>query len=140
MNFNQILLRTYESDIEELELERADLTYYPGFDGEIVEKFVTCKRPNCICHNGFPHGPNKYFRYREGRVWKELYLGKKIRDEYLTKVESNRRIKEIEKELRSLKKKRAELRKRLGIADENNEMVQLTLDVFQSESRQDGSK
>ena len=140
MNFNQILLQTYESDIEELELERAELTYYPGFDGEIVEKYVACKRPNCICHNGFPHGPNKYFRYREGKVWKELYLGKKIRDDYLTKVESNRRIKEIEKELRSLKKKRAELRERLGFVDENSEMVQLTLDVFQSESRQDGNK
>lgn len=73
-------------------------------------------------------------------MWKELYLGKKIKEEYLTKVESNRRIKEIDKELRSLKKKRAELRERLGLTDENNEMVQLTLDVFQSESRQDGSK
>ena len=73
-------------------------------------------------------------------MWKELYLGKKIRDEYLTKVESNRRIKEIEKELRSLKKKRAELRERLGFVDENSEMVQLTLDVFQSESRQDVNK
>lgn len=135
MNFNQILLQTYESDIEELVAERAELTYYPGFDGEIVEKFVTCKRPNCICQKGFPHGPNKYFRYREGRVWKELYLGKKIREEYLTKVESNRRIKEIEKELRKLKKKRAELRERLGLADENNKTVQLTLDVFSSDSR-----
>ena len=73
-------------------------------------------------------------------MWKELYLGKKIKEEYLTKVESNRRIKEIDKELRSLKKKRAELRERLGLTDENNEMVQLTLDVFQSESRQDGNK
>ena len=135
MNFNQILLQTYESDIEELEAERAELTYYPGFDGEIVEKYVTCKRPNCICHNGFSHGPNKYFRYREGKVWKELYLGKKIREEYLTKVESNRRIKEIEKELRKLKKKRAELRERLGLDDENNKTVQLTLDVFSSDSR-----
>ena len=135
MNFNQILLQTYESDIEELELELAELTYYPGFDGEIVEKFVTCKRPNCICHRGYPHGPNKYFRYREGRVWKELYLGKKIQEEYLTKAESNRRIKEIKKELRGLKKKRAELRERLGLADENNKTVQLTLDVFSSDSR-----
>ena len=124
-----------ESDIEELVAERAELTYYPGFDGEIVEKYVTCKRPNCICHNGFQHGPNKYFRYREGKVWKELYLGKKIREEYLTKVESNRRIKEIEKELRKLKKKRAELRERLGLDDENNKTVQLTLDVFSSDSR-----
>lgn len=135
MNFNQILLQTYESDIEELVAERAELTYYPGFDGEIVEKFVTCKRPNCICQKGFPHGPNKYFRYREDRVWKELYLGKKIQEEYLNKVESNRRIKEIEKELRKLKKKRAELRERLGLADENNKTVQLTLDVFSSDSR-----
>lgn len=138
MNFNQILLQTYESNIEELVAERAELTYYPGFDGEIVEKYVTCKRPNCVCQKGFPHGPNKYFRYREGRVWKELYLGKKIREEYLTKVESNRRIKEIEKELRKLKKKRAELRERLGLADENNKTVQLTLDVFSSDSRLDG--
>ena len=130
MNFNQILLRTYESDIEELELELADLTYYPGFDGEIVEKYVTCKRPNCICHRGYPHGPNKYFKYREGKESKELYLGKKMLEEYLTKVESNRRIKEIKTELRSLKKKRAELRERLGFADENNDTVQLTLDVF----------
>ena len=68
-------------------------------------------------------------------MWKELYLGKKIREEYLTKVESNRRIKEIEKELRKLKKKRAELRERLGLDDENNKTVQLTLDVFSSDSR-----
>ncbi len=130
MSFNQILLQTYENNIDELEFERAGLIHYPGFDGEIVEKYVMCKRPNCICQRGYPHGPNKYFRYRQGKIWKELYLGKKIVDEYITKVESNRRIKEIEKELRDLRKKRAELRERLGLIDENNDTVQLTLDVF----------
>ena len=138
MNFSQILLQTYESDIEELEIERAELTYYPGFDGEIVEKFVTCKRTDCICHRGYPHGPNKYFRYREGKAWKELYLGKKIQEEYLAKVESNRRIKEIDRELRSLRKKRVELRERLGLADENSGGVQMTLDVFSSDLGLDG--
>ena len=43
MNFNQVLLQTFESDVEELELEKAELTYYPGFDGEIVEKFPEYK-------------------------------------------------------------------------------------------------
>lgn len=131
MSFEHTLLQTFEENIKELEFERAGLTYYPGFDGEIVEKFVTCKRPNCICHRGYPHGPNKYFRYREGKAFKEMYLGKKIQDEYVTKVESNRKIREIEREIRSLKKKVRELRERLGLDDENSTAVQMTLDFFE---------
>lgn len=130
MSFEHTLLKTFEENIEELEFERAGLTYYPGFDGEIVEKYVTCKRPNCICHRGYPHGPNKYFRHREGKEWKELYLGKKIQDEYIAKVESNRQIREIEREVRSLKKKVKQLRERLGIVDENSDCVQMTLDCL----------
>lgn len=130
--FDEVLLRTYEGNVEELELELSTLQYYKGFDGEIVEKYVTCKRANCICHRGYPHGPNKYFRYREGNIWKELYLGKKIKDEYIEKVESNKRIKEIQKELRVLKKKIQEIRERIyGITDQNNTTVQMTIDVFE---------
>ena len=130
--FDEVLLRTYEGNVEELELELSTLQYYKGFDGEIVEKYVTCKRANCICHRGYPHGPNKYFRYREGNIWKELYLGKKIKDEYIEKVESNKRIKEIQKELRVLKKKIREIRERIyGTTDQNNTTVQMTIDVFE---------
>ena len=130
--FDEVLLRTYEGNVEELELELSTLHYYKGFDGEIVEKYVTCKRANCICHRGYPHGPNKYFRYREGNIWKELYLGKKIKDEYIEKVESNKRIKEIQKELRVLKKKIQEIRERIyGTTDQNNTTVQMTIDVFE---------
>lgn len=130
--FDEVLLRTYEGNVEELELELSTLQYYKGFDGEIVEKYVTCKRANCICHRGYPHGPNKYFRYREGNIWKELYLGKKIKDEYIEKVESNKRIKEIQKELRVLKKKIQEIRERIyGTTDQNNATVQMTIDVFE---------
>lgn len=130
--FDEVLLRTYEGNVEELELELSTLQYYKGFDGEIVEKYVTCKRANCICHRGYPHGPNKYFRYREGNIWKELYLGKKIKDEYIEKVESNKRIKEIQKELRVLKKKIQEIRERIyGTTDQNNTTVQMTIDVFE---------
>ena len=75
MSYDEILLETYTENIRELEDERAGLTYYEGFDGSIVEKYVTCKRPNCICHRGYLHGPNKYFRHREDGRWKELYLG-----------------------------------------------------------------
>lgn len=130
--FDEVLLRTYVGNVEELELELSTLQYYKGFDGEIVEKYVTCKRANCICHRGYPHGPNKYFRYREGNIWKELYLGKKIKDEYIEKVESNKRIKEIQKELRVLKKKIQEIRERIyGTTDQNNTTVQMTIDVFE---------
>ena len=130
--FDEVLLRTYEGNVEELELELSTLQYYKGFDGEIVEKYVTCKRANCICHRGYPHGPNKYFRYREGNIWKELYLGKKIKDEYIEKVESNKRIREIQKELRVLKKKIREIRERIyGTTDQNNTTVQMTIDVFE---------
>lgn len=130
--FDEVLLRTYEGNVEELELELSTLQYYKGFDGEIVEKYVTCNRANCICHRGYPHGPNKYFRYREGNIWKELYLGKKIKDEYIEKVESNKRIKEIQKELRVLKKKIQEIRERIyGTTDQNNTTVQMTIDVFE---------
>lgn len=126
MKFNEVLLETYRADIDELEFERAGLTYYKGFDGEIVEKFVTCKRADCICHRGYPHGPNKYFRHKENGKWVELYLGKKIKDEYVMKVESNRRIREIEREIRELKKQIKEVEKRLGI--QSSEPLQLRLD------------
>ena len=128
MTYDEILLETYTENIRELESERATLTFYPEYVGEIVEKYVTCKRPNCICHRGYPHGPNKYFRHKVNGVWKELYLGKKIVDEYVPKVESNIRIKEIERELRTLREQLAEVRERLGLRDENDGYVQLTID------------
>lgn len=129
MTYDEILLETYTENIAELEDEREGLTYYKGFDGEIIEKYVTCKRPNCICHQGFPHGPNKYFRHREGGRWVELYLGKKIVYEYVAKVESNNRIKEIERELRTLRAQLTAIRRRLGLGDENAECEQLRLDI-----------
>lgn len=129
MTYDEILLETYTENIAELETERAELTYYEGFDGTIIEKYVTCKRPNCICHRGFPHGPNKYFRHRADGRWQELYLGKKIVDEYVTKVESNKRIREIEKELRVLRAQLTAVRRRLGLGDENGECEQLKLNL-----------
>lgn len=129
MTYDEILLETYTENIAELEDERAGMTYYKGFDGEIIEKYVTCKRPNCICHYGYPHGPNKYFRHREGGRWVELYLGKKLVDEYVTKVESNKRIREIERELKSIRKSLSEVRARLGLDDENVSYEQLRLKI-----------
>lgn len=131
MTYNEILLETYTENIRELEAERATLTFYPQYVGEIVEKYVTCNRPNCICHRGFPHGPNKYFRHREGDKWKELYLGKKIINDYLPKVESNLRIKEIERELRVLRKQLAAVRERLGLGDENENFVQMKFEELE---------
>lgn len=128
MSYDEILLATHEENIRELESERATLTFYPQYVGEIVEKYVTCKRPNCICQRGYPHGPNKYFRHKVDGKWVELYLGKKIVDDYVAKVESNLRIKEIERELRLLRRQLAEVRERLGLRDEKNEpFEQLTL-------------
>lgn len=114
MTYGQVLVETYLEDIDELKSELDELTYYPGYDGEIVEKYVTCPRPNCVCHRGYPHGPHKYYRYRENNQWKELYLGKKIIGDYLPKVESNQRIKDIKDELRRLEKQLREVRAKLA--------------------------
>ena len=46
MTYGQVLVETYLEDIDELKSELDELTYYPGYDGEIVEKYVTCPRPN----------------------------------------------------------------------------------------------
>lgn len=128
MTYDDILLETYTENIQELEFEREGLTYYPGYDGEIVEKFVTCNRPGCPCHRGYPHGPNKYFRHREGGRWKELYLGKKIIGDYLSKVESNKRIHEIDRELADLCAKLSAVKHRLGLRDENDGPEQMRMD------------
>ncbi len=127
MSYDEVLLETYAENISELMAERAGLTHHEGFDGEIVEKFVTCKRPNCICHLGYPHGPNKYFRHRVAGKWVEQYLGKKIVDEYIAKVSENSRIQQIERELRVLRRSRAQVRLRLGLGDENEEFEQLRI-------------
>lgn len=129
MTYDEILFETYTENIAELEDERASLTYYEGFDGEIIEKYIFCNRPNCICQRGYPHGPNKYFRHREGGRWQELYLGKKIVDEYVAKVESNRRIKEIEKELRVLRVQLTAVRRRLGLGDEIDGCEQMRMNL-----------
>ena len=40
MTYDNILLETYTENIQELEIERAGLTYYPGYDGWEVERAV----------------------------------------------------------------------------------------------------
>ena len=46
MTFDEILAENYEENIRELEEERSKLVFRPEYDGTIVEKYVTCKRPN----------------------------------------------------------------------------------------------
>lgn len=131
MTFDEILAENYEENIRELEEERFKLVFRPEYDGTIVEKYVTCKRPNCICHRGYPHGPNKYFRHKDKDTgeYRELYLGKKIVEDYTEKVAANQRVKAIEKELRALRRQLTKVRERLGSHNENADAVQLEIDV-----------
>lgn len=128
MTYNEMLLETFIENIRELEAELSTLHPQKEYAGEIIEKFVTCKRPNCICQRGFPHGPNKYFRHRENGVWKELYLGKKIVDRYVENVGVYRRYIEITKELKVLRAEMKKVREQLGLGDENDKCLQLRLD------------
>ena len=130
MTFDEILAENYEENIRELEEERSKLVFRPEYDGIIVEKYVTCKRPNCICHRGYPHGPNKYFRHKDKDTgeYRELYLGKKIVEDYTEKVAANRRVKAIENELRFLRRQLTKVRERLGSHNENADAVQLVID------------
>ncbi len=119
MTYDEILIETYTEDILCLKAELSELTFFPEYTGEIVEKYVTCQRPNCICKRGFPHGPHKYYRYRENNRWKEIYLGKKNSREYISKVESNMKIRELKKEIAELEQLLSEAQERVNAADEN---------------------
>jgi hypothetical protein len=63
--------------------------------GTWYERFSTCSRPNCRCHQGELHGPRYYVvANRAGRqIQKYIPIGQK--DEVLKGMDQGRRVREI---------------------------------------------
>lgn len=113
MSYTESMIENLESNLLFLKKQLSEMQYYPELTGTVISKYVRCSRPNCICcQSGYYHGPNLYYRYYADGELKDMYLGKKIRDEYIHKTEANKKYKEVyeeicdtETELRRLKNK-----------------------------------
>ena len=111
MPYLEAMIDNLETNLMLLREQIAELEHYPELTGTVISKYVRCSRPNCaVCATGYFHGPNLYYRYYENGELKDKYLGKKIKDEYIHKVEANKKynevaadIKECEFELRRLR-------------------------------------
>lgn len=44
--------------------------------GSYFERFSTCSRPNCRCHQGQRHGPRSYVAVTEGKRQRQHYVPK----------------------------------------------------------------
>lgn len=44
--------------------------------GSLFERFSTCSRPNCACHEGKRHGPRVYVAVTEERVQRQHFIRK----------------------------------------------------------------
>lgn len=42
--------------------------------GSYLERFSSCSRPNCSCHNGKKHGPRSYLVVYEGKKQRQIYI------------------------------------------------------------------
>ena len=44
--------------------------------GSLFERFSTCSRPQCACHQGKRHGPRTYVAVTEGKVQRQHFVRK----------------------------------------------------------------
>ena len=44
--------------------------------GSLFERFSTCRRPNCACHEGKRHGPRCYLAITEAQRQRQRYVRK----------------------------------------------------------------
>ena len=44
--------------------------------GSLFERFSTCSRPQCACHQGKRHGPRTYVAITEGKVQRQHFVRK----------------------------------------------------------------
>jgi len=42
--------------------------------GSFFQRFSTCSRPNCSCHEGKPHGPRAYVAVTQEKAQKQHYI------------------------------------------------------------------
>ena len=106
MPYLEAMIDNLETNLMLLREQIVELEHYPEITGTVISKYVRCNRPNCaVCAAGYYHGPNLYYRYYENGELKDKYLGKKIKDEYIRKVEANKKYNEIAADTQTVRKR-----------------------------------
>ena len=63
--------------------------------GSLFERFSTCSRPNCACHDGKRHGPRCYLSITEGLTQRQRYVRKRDVAAVRSGVQQYHRFREI---------------------------------------------
>lgn len=70
----KVIIRTLRRQRQELLDELPSLAGM--IKGSVFERFSTCSRPNCACHEGKRHGPRCYLSITEGLAQRQRYVRK----------------------------------------------------------------
>lgn len=104
--FNAIILamkneaNNKAKQIEDMKKKRARLfeeilAHEDLMDGTFIERYSTCSRDGCKCHDGDKHGPRYYFAVtRDGRQ-KQHYVRKGNKDLVLAGIDSYHQVQEL---------------------------------------------
>lgn len=93
--------------IRKLLKERAELlqelaTLSQILRGSWVERYSTCSRPQCKCHQGERHGPRRYLVVNEKGHQRQKYVPNAQVDAVLDGIEQQRKLQEIVNQITSI--------------------------------------
>jgi hypothetical protein len=63
--------------------------------GSFFERFSTCTRPTCACHQGQRHGPRGYVAVKDGRRQRQYYVPQNQTDAIQHGIQQYHRLLEI---------------------------------------------
>jgi hypothetical protein len=63
--------------------------------GSFFERFSTCSRPTCKCHEGERHGPRGYVTVKEGQGQRQFYVPQSQTDAVRHGIQQYHRLLEI---------------------------------------------
>jgi hypothetical protein len=86
-------IRSLLRERRELTKELTSLSFV--IRGSYFERFSTCSRPNCACHEGKRHGPRAYVSVVRGRSQKQHYVPKDQVDTVREGIRQYQRLLEI---------------------------------------------
>jgi len=70
-------------------------TFSSLISGSYFERYSTCSRPTCSCHQGKRHGPRAYLSLTVGKKQRQIYLSKDQATRVRAGIEQYRRLREI---------------------------------------------
>jgi hypothetical protein len=67
--------------------------------GSYLERFSSCSRPNCSCHNGRKHGPRSYLVVYEGKKQRQIYVPQAQRKPIQEGIRQHEELRALVKEI-----------------------------------------